>query len=216
MQEKVASRTALITGLMRSRHTRKGPHRVLDDPWGERLVPKPAIFAMQETARAAKAAGTLKSDASTGRELLDDWLLCSAAYPNVIVRSRFTEDALSAAIGRGVRQYVLIGAGFDTYSLRRNGAEGHVQVFEIDHPATQALKIRSILNACGSLPVSTHFVSADLAEESVFEALSRGSFKTDEPAFFSWLGVTMYLPREANLRSLRAGNAEAAPCCRGP
>ena len=113
MQEQVASRTALIAGLMRSRHTRKDPHRVLDDPWGERLVPEPAIHAMHEAARAAKAAGTLKSDASTARELLDDWLPTSAAYPNVILRSRFTEDALSAAIARGVRQYVLIGAGFD-------------------------------------------------------------------------------------------------------
>lgn len=90
MQAPVASRKALITALMRSRHTRKDAHRVLDDPWGERLVPEPAFLATHEAARAAQAAGRLQSDASTARELVDDWLLASAAYPNVVIRSRFT------------------------------------------------------------------------------------------------------------------------------
>lgn len=211
MQELVASFTALVAALMRSLHTRRDPRRVLDDSWGDRLVPEPAFLAVHEIALAARTAGTLKSDASTARELVDDWLRANAAYPNVIVRSRFTEDALAAAIARGVRQYVLIGAGFDTYSLRREGAEGQVQVFEIDHPVTQSLKIQCILKACGSLPMSTHFVSADLGKESVFEALSRTSFKMDEPVFFSWLGVTMTLSGEANLLSMRAVGAHSAP-----
>lgn len=211
MQDLIASRTAILAGMMRGCHARRDPHRVLDDPWIERLVPEPAFHAAHEAARAEKAAGRLKSDAATPRELVDDWLQSSAGYPNVILRSRVAEDALSVAIARGVRQYVLIGAGFDTYALRRTGAGSETQVFEVDHPLTQSLKVRCIERACGALPASTHFVPADLAKESVFQALSRGGFRAGEPAFFSWLGVTMYLPREANLRSLRAIAEHGAP-----
>src|SRR6185437_16545034 len=130
--------------------------------------------------------------------------------PGVIIRSRYAEDALKAAAQRGTRQYVLIGAGFDSFVLRRPAFANGIEIFEIDHPATQALKIERI-RACGiTLPASVHFIAADLASETLASALARSSFRGGEPAFFSWLGVTVYLTREANMATLRAVASSSA------
>ena len=143
--------------------------------------------------------------------ILDDFLLTNVAYPGVVIRSRYTEDALREATNRGTRQYVLIGAGFDSFALRRPAFSEPLEIFEIDHPATQAFKIQRIKDCGISLPSSVHFVSADLANEDLTAALARSSFRRDEPAFFSWLGVTVYLTREANLATLRAVANIGAP-----
>jgi methyltransferase (TIGR00027 family) len=187
MEKPAASRTALATALMRAAHTRIDPHPLINDPWGDRLVPEPVKRAMAP------------SDA-----MLDESLVRSQSYANVITRTRYTEDALQAAVTHGVRQYVLIGAGFDSFSLRRPAFAANLQIFEIDFPATQRLKIERIA-ACGMvLPDSVHFIAADLSEESVSSALARSPFETKQLSFFSWLGVTMYLTREANLATLRS------------
>jgi methyltransferase (TIGR00027 family) len=204
MQELVASRTALGTSLMRALHTRADPLRIIDDPWGDRLVPAAAIEAIRQRALAAMSADARATAEGASEPIVDAWLRANAAYAAVITRSRFTEDALHAAVTRGVRQYVMIGAGFDSYALRRPADEQHVEIFEVDHPATQSLKKRR-LSACAiTVEGPVHFLAADLANEGLDTVLSRSSFRPDEPAFFSWLGVTMYLTRDANFASLRA------------
>ncbi|MGO8828456.1 MAG: class I SAM-dependent methyltransferase [Steroidobacteraceae bacterium] len=188
MRELTASRTALATALMRALHTRLDLEPLIDDPWGERLVP-----------------------ASVREQFRDESLLHSPAYANVILRTRYAEDALQAAITRGIRQYVILGAGFDSFAVRRPAYASEVQIFEIDHPATQTMKTRR-LEECGiTLADCVHFIAADLAACSVAEALARSPYRKDLPAFFSWLGVTMYLTREANFAALRSIAACAMP-----
>jgi methyltransferase (TIGR00027 family) len=143
--------------------------------------------------------------------ILDDFLLSNVAYPGVVIRSRYTEDALWAAMNRGIRQYVLIGAGFDSFALRRPAFSETLEIFEIDHPATQIFKVQRIKDCGISLPTSVHFVSSDLANVVLAAALARSSFRRDEPAFFSRLGVTVYLTRKANLATLRAVANISAP-----
>ncbi len=136
--------------------------------------------------------------------ILDAALRANPAYAGVIIRARYTEDALRAAVENGIRQYVIIGAGFDSFALRGPAFAREVDVYEIDHPATQGMKCQR-LRECGlSLPGSVHFIEADLAEEELGTALARSSFRSNHRAFFSWLGVTVYLTREANLATLRA------------
>jgi methyltransferase (TIGR00027 family) len=172
---------------MRAAHTRLDPHPLINDPWGDRLVPESTKRAM-----------------ASSNEMLDELSLRSRSYANVITRTRYAEDALKSGVSRGVGQYVLIGAGFDSFSLRRPVFAANLQIFEIDFPATQALKIERI-DACGmALPDSVHFIAADLSLESVAAALGRSSFETNRLTFFSWLGVTMYLTREANLATLKS------------
>jgi len=118
MIESSPSRTALATSLMRALHSRRDPSPLLDDPWGDRLVPESErdrfcqriLARMDSEARAA----ALRSPGS----VLDDFFLTNVAYPGVVIRSRYTEDALKEAANRGTRQYVLIGAGFDSFALR--------------------------------------------------------------------------------------------------
>jgi methyltransferase (TIGR00027 family) len=166
---------------MRAAHTRLDPHPLINDPWGDRLVPEAVRLEMQ-----------------------DEALLGSRAYPNVITRTRYAEDALQAAVSRGIRQYVLIGAGFDSFALRRPAFSAELQIFEIDFPATQALKIERIKHCGVSLADSVHFIAADLSHESIAAALARSPFERDRLSFFSWLGVTMYLKHEANLATMRS------------
>jgi methyltransferase (TIGR00027 family) len=175
-----ASRTALVTSLMRAAHTRLDPRPLINDPWGDRLVPESVRARMDDQA-----------------------LLSSLSYPNVVTRSRYAEDGLRAAAAKGIGQYVLIGAGFDSFVLRRPEFSAELQIYEIDFPATQALKIERIQQLGIALPDSVHFIAADLSQESVAAALARSPFKR-QPTFFSWLGVTMYLSREANLATLKS------------
>ncbi len=200
MQDNTPSLTAMGTSLMRALHRRADPLPLLDDAWGDRLVPDEIKARM----RARAPSGTPADIA------LDVGLRASAAYANVIVRQRYAEDRLADAVKRGVRQYVLIGAGFDSYALRRPQAARDVSVFEIDHPATQGLKQQRIADCAMALAENVHFIAADLSREELAGALARSAYKAGEPAFFAWLGVTMYLTRAANLATLRA-IADVAP-----
>ena len=83
-------------------------------------------------------------------------------------------------------------------------------MFEVDHPATQTLKLQRLSELDVSPPVRAEFIAVDVARESIVDALRRYGFQFDKPAFFSWLGVTVYLTREANLTTLRA----IAECCK--
>jgi methyltransferase (TIGR00027 family) len=187
VEKLAASRTALATSLIRAAHTRLDPRPLIDDPWGDRLVPESVKRAM-----------------TSPNEALDVSLRRSPSYANVIMRTRYAEDALQAAVPQGVAQYVLIGAGFDSFLLRRPAFAANLQIFEIDFPATQRLKLERI-DACGvTFPDTVHFIAADLSQESVAAALARSPFEPNRLTFFSWLGVTMYLTREANLATLRS------------
>lgn len=206
-----ASRTALATALMRARHSRLDPAPLFDDPWGDRLVPdsvRDALLqrALQRLDDAGRARAQTRPQAA-----LDAMLRASAAYADVILRARCTEDALRAAVARGVRQYVLVGAGFDSFACRRPDWAGDLEVHEVDHPATQQLK-RQRLAECGVAESPwLHFIPADLSRETLGDALARSAFRPAEPAVFAWIGVTMYLRREANLAALHDIARCAAP-----
>lgn len=199
----IASRTSLATSLMRAVHSRVDPAPLFNDTWGDRLVPASAKAALRQ--RVIDRMGTrISVEVEAGSEALDLGLRTNAAYADVILRSRYTEDVLKCAVARGVLQYVIIGAGFDSFICRRPAWAEGITVIEVDHPATQRLK-RARLEACGvTLPRSVEFVEADLSMDALGTALARSSFQADRLTFFSWLGVTMYLTREANLSSLRS------------
>lgn len=199
-----ASRTALATSLMRAVHSRTDPAPLLDDVWGDRLVPESVRAAFRQAALDRMDLDARSKAPASPESMLDRALRANAAYADVVIRARYTEDALQAAVARGIDQYVIIGAGFDSFACRRPAYAGKLKIFEVDHPATQTLK-RQRLTECG-VPESDllRFIAADLSAEELQTALARSSFQPAQPTFFSWLGVTMYLTREANLAALRA------------
>lgn len=116
-------------------------------------------------------------------------------------RSRFAEDRLEHAVRRGVRQYVVLGAGLDTFAYR-NPFTG-LRVFEVDHPQTQQWKRDRLKEAEIAVPPSLRFAPVDFERQTLKEALASAGFDMHQPAFYSWLGVTPYLQPETVLRTLR-------------
>jgi len=205
MEQTRASVTALGAALMRAVHTRLAPSPLIDDPWADRIV----LDAERETVLNVVLNGLSPQARERCERLgapsavLDAALQLHPGYGWAVLRTRYAEDALEVAVARGVRQYVIVGAGFDSLALRQPAFARHVDVFEIDHPATQELKSQR-LHECGvPLPRTLHFVPADLSQEQLGDALAHSTFRPTEPTFFSWLGVTQYLTREANLTTLR-------------
>jgi methyltransferase (TIGR00027 family) len=115
-------------------------------------------------------------------------------------RSRFSEETMAACIARGCRQVVILGAGLDTFSLRNPHAG--VTVYEIDYPATQAWKRERLAQAGVALPASLTFAPVDFERQSLADGLAAAGFRADQPAYFQWLGVMMYLTREAIISTL--------------
>lgn len=200
-----ASRTALATSLMRAIHTRTAPAPLIDDSWGDRLVPEQVRATFLQLVRSRAGAGGAPVDAAALPDAaIEAGMRSTPAYAEVIVRARYTEDQLQAAVARGVSQYVLVGAGFDSFAWRRPAFAQQLDIYEVDHPATQGLKRQQLAANGVADSAKTHFVPADFTTESLAAALSRSPFDPDRPTFFSLLGVTPYLTREANLSTLRA------------
>lgn len=128
----------------------------------------------------------------------------SGARTTAVTRSRYTEDRLAELAGRGVDQYVILGAGLDSFAYRSELA-GAVRVFEVDKPTTQHWKRALLVETGTTVPPSARFVPVDFQKESVrslTDHLVRAGFDQGRPALVSWLGVTMYLTSEAIRQTL--------------
>lgn len=113
----------------------------------------------------------------------------------LVARSRYTEDKLAQAVGRGVRQYVVLGAGLDTFAHRN--PHPRLTVFEVDHPATQEWK-RELLAASGlPEPASLRYVAVDFERQSLARELELNGLDFSAPTVFAWLGVVPYLTHPA-------------------
>jgi len=125
-----------------------------------------------------------------------------AIRAHLVIRSRIAEEQLAQAVAGGVRQYVVLGAGLDTFICRNPHHD--LRVFEVDFPATQAWKRQRLRDAGLTVPDTASFVPCEFAGQSVVEALDQAGFDRGRPAFFSWLGVTMYLEPPTTLRTIDA------------
>jgi methyltransferase (TIGR00027 family) len=180
MEEGQPSRTALGAAIHRAAHQVQEGGRVLADPLALRILGAGAEAAVH-------AAGL---DPARGRLRLF-----------VAFRSRFAEDALKRAFDGGVRQLVVLGAGLDTYAYRNPLGEA-LRMFEVDHPATQAWKLRRLAEAGIPVPANLAHVPVDFERADLAEALAGAGFDPAWPAFFSWLGVVPYLTGEAVFSTL--------------
>ena len=148
--------------------------------------------------------------------IMDAEILQSEASPlspclraTTVVRSRFVEDKLDLGVRRGVCQYVILGAGLDTFAYRNPYPEGILHVFEVDHPMTQAWKRDRLEEAGIPLPNDLTFVPVDFETETLMERLGDAGYDPAKSTFFSMLGVTPYLTLEAVMATL--GSIAMAP-----
>jgi methyltransferase (TIGR00027 family) len=120
-----------------------------------------------------------------------------------VLRSRYTEDALRDAIRQGITQYVILGAGLDSFAYRQPPQAQGLNIFEVDHPATQAWKRSRMRELQIAIPSNLTFVPVDFERQTLAEELRKSGHQSTVPTFISWLGVTMYLTEEAIFETLR-------------
>ncbi|MGO9022574.1 MAG: SAM-dependent methyltransferase [Syntrophobacteraceae bacterium] len=163
------------------------------------LLDAPLVF---EDPLALKILGATEERSLRGDLSRHNAPLLKGLRTSVAVRSRLAEDEWARSKQRGVRQYVILGAGLDTFAYRNRDRDDCI-IFEADFPATQQWK-RDCLRATGiEEPSSLTFVPIDFDRSTLHEALGKALFRQDEPAFFSWLGVTMYLEEESIMSTFR-------------
>jgi methyltransferase (TIGR00027 family) len=114
----------------------------------------------------------------------------------IAARTRFAEDALAAAVERGVRQLVVLGAGLDTYAYRTR-LHDRLRIFEVDHPDTQAWKRERLNEAAIPIPASLNFAPIDFERQTLARGLAAAGFDPGQQTFFTWLGVVPYLTKDA-------------------
>jgi methyltransferase (TIGR00027 family) len=161
------------------------PPLVFSDPLALRILPEEALVELRER-----------------EEVERTHPFARAMRAFMCARSRFAEDALERAVAAGVRQYVVLGAGLDTYLGRSTHDE--LRIFEVDHPATQAWKRDRLERGGIHVPDTVTFVPVDFEHEDLMVKLAASGFDARMPAFCSWLGVVPYLTREAAAGTLRA------------
>jgi methyltransferase (TIGR00027 family) len=125
---------------------------------------------------------------------------------SIVARARFIEDLVAAQAERGVTQYVLLGAGLDTFAQRRAdaAAAAGLRVFEVDQPGTQAWKRRRLADLGYGIPDWLRLVPVDFEAGASWRAeIAAAGFDAARPAVVASTGVSMYLTREANLATLR-------------
>ncbi len=204
MQGNQVSMTAVLTAFARAYHATHDHPVIFDDSlawdlyteqertfFGQGLAQSLAFFDPELAAQAPDEATALS------------WVIQVQNGPIAISRARFTEDTLERAVEQGVQQYVILGAGLDTFAFRRPDMLPTLQVFEVDRAATQEDKRRRIARAGWQMPAQLHFVPLDFAKDDLALALQRASYDTKKKSLFSWLGVTFYLAQDVVLGTLR-------------
>jgi methyltransferase (TIGR00027 family) len=174
MDDALPSRTAQRVAM------RRAAHQLLDDP---KVFDDPLAVAIAN------------GDSERPPEAQQSYSRALRAF--LAVRSRYAEDEVAAAVERGVRQYVVLGAGLDTFAYRNPFQSAGLHVFEVDHPATQEWKRVRLDEAYIPVPKEMTFAAVDFEKQSLEQGLLAAGFDKQQPAFFSWLGVTPYLSRSA-------------------
>ena len=205
MKDNQASFTAMTVAYMRAYHSKHATDKIFDDYLAYELIPteKRALIEQdlieqnrilgQQLKNTKYAA--LQSEQTITQELLRQATSRLEGYFNS--RARYAEDALKKAIKNGVKQYVILGAGMDTFAFRQPEMMEYLETFEVDHPATQKFKLDRLAELGWKHPAKLHFIPIDFTKESLITALtSSSSYDQTVKTFFNWLGVTYFLTRD--------------------
>jgi methyltransferase (TIGR00027 family) len=180
MQQRVSSRTAFGVARLRAVHQLlDGEPKILDDAVAVRLLDADVVGEIR-----SNPAGPNRPQAR-------------ALRADVVLRGRYAEERLAQAVQRGVRQYVILGAGFDTFAYRQPDWARALRIYEVDHPATQDDKRQRLRAAGVAMPANLEFVAVDFEAAALRDALRASALDCSAPAFFSCLGVLVYLTPQA-------------------
>jgi methyltransferase (TIGR00027 family) len=183
MRHNLPSRTAEYMALFRAVETAERPgRRLFEDPF--------AIPLLSGTLKALAKAAQIPGLGRSVRAFLDfGWPYTRSSG---VVRTRLIDDLVRDSIRAGVRQFVLLGAGFDSRAFRLTEVKG-IPTFEVDHPATQRAKRARLRLAMKHPPGNVHFVEVDFEKDNLGFKLRRAGFDEKIPTLVLWEGVVSYL-----------------------
>lgn len=182
--------TAEGAAMGRAAHSLHAEAPVLDDFWAIELI--------------SPAAQALVRDPSFGAGgMLWDGFDTSPLFAVNVGSLRYAEDEVERCVGMGIDQYVILGAGFDSFALRREDFVGRLRVFEVDHPDVQALKRSRIAEAARKPAALPIFVPVDFESVRIREGLPQSGFDPRRRSVFSWMNTLPYLSAAAIEATLR-------------
>ncbi|MBU3649793.1 MAG: class I SAM-dependent methyltransferase [Limnohabitans sp.] len=184
--DKSASRTAELVAAVRAGHRRHEGATLFDDPWAE-------MFLGPVWSTVVRYGWLYR--------LVSERVLRSLrpVQGQILLRAQFNLQTAQAAIDRGIRQFLLLGAGFDSFALRCCAQNLPVRVFELDHPATQQQKLTHLAAREVDLQTKaqTQFIAIDFERTAPHDLLLAHGWNPSQPAHVSWMGTTYYLAPEA-------------------
>jgi methyltransferase (TIGR00027 family) len=182
----------------RAAHSLHAESPILDDPWAIRLLSSESRVLVQDP---SFGTGGMKWDGFD----------TSPLFALNVGALRYAEDEVERCLRTGISQYVILGAGFDTFALRRGDLSDRLRVYEVDHPDVQALKRRRIDDAEGVPASMPTFVPVDFEETSLQSGLTSSGFDPTLQSVFSWMNTLHYLSANAIEATLLEIAALAAP-----
>jgi methyltransferase (TIGR00027 family) len=183
------SRTAEVMAALRAlEQFQPAPRRIICDPYASEFLIRPSFKLLARS-------GWL---ANPTTRAVDVW--APGALEFLTIRARLSDEIAAEMATNGLEQIALLGAGFDTMSLRAEDALRGVTIFEVDHPATQAVK-REVMSRIGA-PENLRFVAVDFERDDFVEELRRAGFSPGRHSLVVWMGVTYYLTAQAMTRAL--------------
>ncbi|AFM41484.1 methyltransferase, putative, TIGR00027 family [Desulfosporosinus acidiphilus SJ4] len=198
------SGTAFMMAFLRGFHAVYDNKKIFNDPLAYDLIPEEVREAFKQ--HLIKSAAEMAPELA--KECTDDATSLRLAVRimagPVLARARFVEERLEEGIRKGIRQYIILGAGLDTFAYRRLDLTDRLQVFELDLPYTQELKRQLLGRLNLEKPEFLHYIPVDFTESNLSSALLESKYDSGQVSFFSWMGVTHYLPLESVLSTLKA------------
>lgn len=210
MKPNESSLTSLISAFGRAYHSQYDTPKIFDDYVAQELISKKEISEISENMINGIQffnEGIAQTLQGKSEEVLK-WITQVQLSPTPLARAAYCEKVLLNEIMLGLKQYVILGAGLDTFCFRHPELEKILEIFEIDHPSTQEFKKKRLDNANLITPGNLHFVSMDFTKKFSFQKLIDEGFE-NKKTFFSLLGVSYYLTKEEISRLISSLFAKA-------
>lgn len=201
MKQNESSLTSLVSAFGRAYHSKYDTPKIFDDYIAKDLISQEEFSAISKN----MIEGIQFFNREIGQRFKDNpeeilkWVTQVQLSPTPLARAAFCENVLLNEVNLGLKQYVILGAGLDTFAFRHPELENSLDIYEIDYPATQQFKKNRLNNAEFNLPKNLHFVSMDFTTTFSHQDLIHQGF-ANKKTFFSLLGVSYYLTKEENER----------------
>ncbi|HLR72114.1 MAG TPA: class I SAM-dependent methyltransferase [Pseudogracilibacillus sp.] len=200
MEKNKSSLTSLISAFGRAYHSKYDTPKIFDDFIAKDLITQKEFRDIREN----MIKGIQFFNQEIAKKFQDHpdeilkWITQVQLSPTPLARAAYCEKVLFHEIILGTKQFVILGAGLDTFCFRNPELNNDLEIFEVDYPATQNFKKNRLTNANYRIPDNLHFVSMDFTRDIILKKLIDEGFKPNNKTFYSLLGVSYYLTKEEN------------------